>query len=333
MGVGIVIAIIVGSLSLLILSCWCFMRRAAYTAAADDTRTICGISRLGTVCKIAHVCGHPTPELEKTRFSFFPAGHIDVNDPRSGGITELKDIIPNSSTLVVAFSGGATNKIGLPRLEFRRMLANTTSPTTNVDQLYVLDPTGMSFYEHQIEKFSNQLRFFLLPYKKVVLLGNCMGATAALRFSALLQNKEDVVLAFNPEVKPNIDPRLSFRIASCLSPSKTSRLSSVLNKAISTSPGRIRIHMSNWPPEYEQSMLLLSENDDILDVDFDIGDGGDDSIASSGVSLGVGKKSDHSTLPRIVRILHREFKIHGLISKQLKSSGSLRKILDDAVMV
>ena len=116
-------------------------------------------------------------------FSFFPAkDDVSLQDPHAGGINSIEDIreAQSSDTLIVAFSGGATNKIGLARLEFRRMLSQPGSATRNADQLYVLDQTGMSFYEHQIEVFQRHLALCLRPYQKVVFLGNCMGATAAL---------------------------------------------------------------------------------------------------------------------------------------------------------
>ena len=104
--------------------------------------------------------------------------------------------------------------------------------TRHADQLYVLDPTGMSFYQHGIATFERQLRQCLVPYKKVVFLGNCMGATAALRFAALLRHQQDTVLAFNPEVDPARDSRKVFRAASWLSPVTSSRLRAVLERAV-----------------------------------------------------------------------------------------------------
>eukprot|EP00939_MAST-03C_sp_MAST-3C-sp1_P005173 g5173.t1 len=107
-----------------------------------------------------------------------------MQDPRAGGLPfEKTGNAKSSDTLVVAFSGGATNRIGLARLEFRKMLSKRGCVTRSADQLYVLDPTGMSFYEYKVDRFTNQLNSLLRPYKKICMLGNCMGATAALRFA------------------------------------------------------------------------------------------------------------------------------------------------------
>jgi hypothetical protein len=346
---GMVTGAAVGSLFVVVLAVWCAVRRAARFTKPEDTRTVCGVSRLGIICKLSNICGHPVPLIEAARFSFFPAtsGKNDeegdaasslaaLQDPRAGGITSLEQIIGanRSNRVVVAFSGGATNTIGLARLEFRRML----SQYRELDQLYVLDPTGMSFYEHNIKTFQEQLAACLAPYQKVIFLGNCMGATAALRFSAMLQHPEDTVLAFNPEIDPARDSRRVFRIAACLSPSTTSQLRAVLEKAVADTPARVRIHVSNWPPELDQAMLLLSpssfssssvrhlsketeanhiDEDGVFDLDYQ--------------SYNNAAAAESSPLPRIVRILHRKCNFHGLLAKMLKGNGSLRKILDEAV--
>ena len=323
-----------GSLSLVLLFCWCAVRRQARFITPEDTSIVCGISRLGLICKLANVCGHPVPLVEAARFCFFPAtgptGVDGARDPRTvGGITSLKRIRDekSSATLVVAFSGGATNKIGLARLEFRRML----SQYRGLDQLYVLDPTGMSFYEHNLRTFREQLASCLSPYAKVIFLGNCMGATAALRFSSLLQHSEDTVLAFNPEVTPASDPRCAFRVAACLSPSKTSRLRTTLEKAVTFTPAKIRLHVSNWPPERSQAMLLLEQSEEAVVFDVVYQDY-DAAAAARSAAAVVDSSSASSSLPRVVRILHRECDHHGLLAKRLKGNGALRKILDEAVV-
>ena len=340
---GVVTGVTLGPLSLVLLFCWCAVRRQARFITPEDTSTVCGISRLGLICKLANVCGHPVPLVEAARFCFFPAtgpagvdgvdGVDGARDPRTvGGITSLKRIRDekSSATLVVAFSGGATNKIGLARLEFRRML----SQYRGLDQLYVLDPTGMSFYEHNLRTFREQLASCLYPYAKVIFVGNCMGATAALRFSSLLQHSEDTVLAFNPEVTPASDPRCAFRIAACLSPSKTSRLRTTLEKAVTFTPAKIRLHVSNWPPERSQAMLLLEQSEeavvfDVVYQDYDAAAAA--AAAKSAAAMVDSSSASSSLLPRVVRILHRECDHHGLLAKRLKGNGALRKILDEAV--
>ncbi len=340
MDAAVVTALIVGSVTLVLGLVWYALRLIARVTRPDDTRTICGVSRLGTICKLSYLLGHPMPLLEAARFSFFPAeDDVSLQDPRAGGITSIEDIrgSQSSDTLVVAFSGGATNKIGLARLEFRRMLSQAGSATRQADQLYVLDQTGMSFYEHQIDSFQKHLAACLRPYQKVVFLGNCMGATAALRFSTLLQHAHDTVLAFNPEVNPPSDTRLPFRVAACLSPSTTSRLRRVLNDALMGTPAKIRVHASMWPPEHAQSMLLSlpdkgvvdkaginaqlsTTNDDVRAMDVDYHD-----------YAAAGGEAVEPPQPRVLRILHKGCVQHGMLAKRLKPNGSLRKILDDAV--
>ena len=355
-GAATLVAVVVGVLLVVIVGVWCAVRRAARFVRPEDTSTVCGISRLGMICKLSNICGHPVPLIEAARFSFFPAVAADADeadaasllasmrDPRAGGITSLERIrgAKRSSALVVAFSGGATNKIGLARLEFRRML----SKYKDLDQLYVLDPTGMSFYEHNIRDFQEKLAACLAPYKKIIFLGNCMGGTAALRFSALLRHPEDMVLSFNPEIDPARDSRRVFRIAAFLSPSTTSRLRAVLEKAVRDTPAKVRIHVSNWPPELNQAMLLLSSSSfssssssSVLSPSSSKATEANDSDEQAAVfDLNYQNYQNYDAaaaesppLPRIVRILHRDCDYHGLLAKRLKGNGSLRRILDEAV--
>jgi len=300
------------------------LQHAAQHQTPEDTRTILGISRLGLVCKLSHVLGLRLPLVEAARFSFFPAGHSTMLNPRAAGLP-LQAMLQKregrrserSGTLVVAFSGGATNKIGLARLEFRRMLSE--AGTSHVDQLYVLDPTGMSFYEHRLSTFQAQLRECLRPYSRVIFLGNCMGATAALRFAGLLRHKHDMVLAFNPEVVPGRDSRKVFRIAACLSPTQTSKLRGVLERAVLKTSAQIRVHVSAWPPELSQGRLLFDSVD------------GDDVIVEVDAEMAVADGLRQRVLPRVLRIIHHQCTYHGLLAKCLRPTGALRGILDRAV--
>ena len=80
---------------------------------------------------------------------------------------------PRASTLIIAFSGGAINKIGIPWHEFRRTLSSSAS-ASECDQLYVLDPTGMSMYAHGLAQFEQMLRDLTAGYARCVFVGNCM---------------------------------------------------------------------------------------------------------------------------------------------------------------
>ena len=73
MDAAVVTALIVGSVTLVLGLVWYALRLIARVTRPDDTRTICGVSRLGTICKLSYLLGHPMPLLEAPHFSFFPA--------------------------------------------------------------------------------------------------------------------------------------------------------------------------------------------------------------------------------------------------------------------
>lgn len=95
-----------------------------------------------------------------------------------------------NDTLVVAFAGGAMLMGGIPMLEFGKTLQ-----MLNVDYALVSD-WRHSWYMHPVCEAELQVRLApLLPrYKRVVLIGNCLGATGALLFASYAHK----VLAFAP---------------------------------------------------------------------------------------------------------------------------------------
>ena len=304
------------------------LRVIASRITAEDNGSVCGLQRLGLVAKFSFLCGFSMPRVE--RFAFFRAGFVSL-DPRDGGLrleemTKIAERGECSDALIVAFSGGATNKIGLARLEFRKMLSMSNTPTAKLDQLYVLDPTGMSFYEHRIEQFTLCLRRAIKPYKRVIFLGNCMGATAAIRFATLLRSSKDTVLAFNPEVDPKADSRTAFRIAAMLAPRTTGALAGILRSALQSTPARVRIHSSVWPPEYSQAQLLsMSQhgngNGIIAEINIE-------KATAAGIREAIEKGCALNS--RVLRLVYCECKQHGMLAKELRPSGALREILDRA---
>lgn len=304
------------------------LRVIASRITAEDDGSVCGVQRLGLVAKLSFLCGFSMPRVD--RFAFFRSGFVSLN-PRDGGLglEEMMKIAERgecSDALIVAFSGGATNKIGLARLEFRRMLSMNNTPTAQLDQLYVLDPTGMSFYEHHIEQFTSCLRRAIRPYKRVIFLGNCMGATAAIRFAPLLRSPKDTVLAFNPEVNPKADSRILFKIAAMLAPRTTGALASIMRSALQSTPARVRIHSSVWPPEYFQAQLLSMPqvgNGNGIIVETKV-----ERATAEGYRAAIEKGRAHHS--RVLRLVYCECNQHGMLSKVLRGSGALREILDHA---
>lgn len=110
-----------------------------------------------------------------------------------------------------------------------------------------------------------------------MLIGNCMGATAALQFCGDLPNAYSVV-AFNPVIDPNthVNGR-SYRLALWMMPKALSEhftstlLDSVRRAAASSSAEqrrracKIAVHIYDSPPEQQQISLLpkQSENGNI----------------------------------------------------------------------
>jgi hypothetical protein len=146
----------------------------------DDTATVLGVSRLGLTCKLCYLLRIPVPAVNRQRFAFFAASttsavpmptvvpmHLEAMRHH---LKHLADGSQLSRVLVVAFSGGATNKIGLPRHEFRRVLGRAGSAAATCDTLFVLDSSGMSFYRHGLGELRAVLAEVLAKYALKVVL-------------------------------------------------------------------------------------------------------------------------------------------------------------------
>ena len=162
-------------------------------------------------------------------------------------------------------------------------------------------------------------------YSKVVYLGNCMGATAALRFSSLLQHESDFVLAFNPEVAPPV-----IHVAHSVLPHatiETSRLRAVLETAVMKTPAKIRIHVQ-LATRASQAMLFLappadpilyknSWEEDMFDVDFD-------TVANSSVALPV--SSEYCIASATTMGSRQRLKENGALSKDSEKVMKKKKV-------
>lgn len=315
--------------------------RAAKSIRIDDYTlvSVCNVftmSRLSLVTKLAYLFGITMPQLDRGRFLLFTA----TVDPAAAAQAPDDDVLSHGlshdamlayvargsrmqtlpATLIIAFSGGATNKIGVPRTEFLRTLNRAGSASAVCDKLFVLDPTGMSFYTENMASFCATLRTVAAPYQRCVLLGNCMGATGALLCAPTLGLAPDSsVIAFNPVVEPSLcgaQQQLGFRIAALLKPVLCRGLRARLVAAVAESaPCRVRVHCSEWAPELRDARRL-NEEEVVVGVD------GEGRVAMGG---GVGSGC------RTRLVIHRGCTEHGMLGTHLRPSGALSIIVDDAV--
>jgi hypothetical protein len=120
----------------------------------------------------------------------------------------IGDIVPHdadagapSDTLLVAFAGGALQLGGQTQPEFVR-----STERLPCDRLFVTDPSNAWY---AVEGFDSAFETAIRGYRRVVLVGNCSGATGALRFAHLA----DAVIAINPQVDVHHDKRWQVRFA------------------------------------------------------------------------------------------------------------------------
>lgn len=295
----------------------------AKTIAADETRTVFGVSHMSLLCKAAYLLRWSMPQVDQARFLLYPAGAAGAGPDAGIGVYETAlahtrggNTTHRASTLIVAFSGGAINKIGIPRHEFRRTLSSSAS-ASECDQLYVLDPTGMSMYAHGLAQFEQMLRDLTAGYARCVFVGNCMGATGALRFAHLLPGATSTVIAVNPEIAPALDSRRSFRVAALLQPGICTELPAVLQASVDSSLGRVRIHSSSWGPERAQCELLRCGT--AVEVVAE-----PDGARCAACLQGCRSK-------RTARVVYSTCREHGMLGDVLRPSGGLITIIEEAV--
>ena len=138
------------------------------------------------VCKLSYLLHLPVPRVEKAKFLLYPClrtSHSrdskDVKKLRAEQeqqkpllFPELLDHSPsNDRGLVIALAGGAVRGIGALRAEFKRTLQTPESGTNDCDLLFVLDPSGMSFYSHKFAEVAGVVREVSNKYSKVLING------------------------------------------------------------------------------------------------------------------------------------------------------------------
>jgi len=163
--------------------------------------------------------------------------------------------LQRTEVLIVAFAGGALRVGGEVQYEMQK-----TFKTFQCDQLYLLDPTGMSWYLQSpnnqwqgFQYYESKLKEYSQLYHYIIFTGSCLGATACLFFSHLCHE----VICFNPQTDPSKDNRWSYWLGSRALPRhlRTTFLS-LLENSIQRSSGSITIHSSNNIYERFQTSLL-----------------------------------------------------------------------------
>eukprot|EP00947_MAST-08B_sp_MAST-8B-sp1_P000566 g566.t1 len=201
--------------------------------------------------------GHPTLHHRRPRDPATPAAGTASGAPSPPSAPSAPSAPSRSRVLIVAFSGGAVRVGGLPRAEFRRTLERAGSSAAACDHLFVLDPTGMSFYTHDLPRFRSVLTRACSCYGHVVFVGNCLGASGALALCNDVDlSARSTVLAFNPILSPAADARPAFKLCALLMPQAMARLPLSINQACASAQCRIRLHCSAWPHELKQARLL-----------------------------------------------------------------------------
>ena len=315
------------------------VRFAASRAQPDDAKTWLFGLHVGFLCKTAYMLGITVPNLEKQRFRSYPYGESEPTVLNSENLKTA--VVPKSKTIIVSFSGGAVRGIGIPRTEFRRTLQEKNSRTSKCDLLFVVDTTGMSFYHYHLDELKDLLQDVLKFYDKVVLMGNCMGATGALLYSSFIPSKcNGAVVAFCPEVDPASDSRLMFKLGSCVQPSICSSLrlkitnnilSSIVDKREKHHDGPLSvkyiIHSSCWQPEMLQVDSLtnsFADNGGKLELLSKI------NVTNEMNRDEVYKLMMGSKITPVLRISHVDVKFHHLV-RQLKHAKKLVETLDLAL--
>lgn len=130
------------------------------------------------------------PWLAKAATFLFAVRLAALERDRIGDVIAADTARP-SRTLLIAFAGGALQIGGESRPEFVRSTA-----ALGVDRVFLTDPSN-AWYTDAL--YDAALPALAAPYERVVLLGNCMGATGALRFAHLAH----AAVLVNPHVLPH----------------------------------------------------------------------------------------------------------------------------------
>lgn len=181
------------------------------------------------------------PELERERIGAIVPARTIVDDDNNNVSTS------HSRSLLVAFAGGALQIGGQTRREF----VNSTADL-DCDRLFVTDPSNAWYCD---AGFSTRLEEIVRTYGRVVFLGNCLGATGALRFAHLANH----VLCINPDIDVvnHSDWRIRFA-ASRIDDSAHDRSQFVprLVRAVSQCRGIIRVYVDAFPNHKREVRIL-----------------------------------------------------------------------------
>lgn len=168
------------------------------------------------------------PKIEQDKLLFFKSG-TDVE--RRWPPQMLATNIPGKMkfrVLVISFAGGAVRIGGLSRIQLKSTLSELIKLLPDdicLDQVFAMDPTGMSWYSYNGKKrnftgwqtLCAELSSITPFYDCILMVGFCMGATAAAMISEkmnLAAGQQSILLLFNPqtEICSHLNPK--YRIAS-----------------------------------------------------------------------------------------------------------------------
>ncbi|MDP2438476.1 MAG: hypothetical protein Q8P67_22255 [archaeon] len=208
------------------------------TGAEMDERGVA----IGVVSKLTALLGIRFEQLERNRWREYPN-------------TNKNSIGSRVDTLVVAFGGGALQLAQIPSAEF-------VSATNELccDRLFLTDPSQTWYLRdadgswNGIESLKSRLRAYrsLKGYRNVVLIGNCLGGTAAL----LCADVADAVLAFNPQIDPQHHAMFKYRLGARRLPQHVrDGLPEAIKEATRKCPS-VYLHCSDNPVERREGAKL-----------------------------------------------------------------------------
>ncbi|KAL3161282.1 hypothetical protein ABBQ38_009638 [Trebouxia sp. C0009 RCD-2024] len=165
-----------------------------------------------------------------------------------GDAPSAEDTPQGERLLVVSFGSapGLPNWGGLLKKVYNSM---TQPALRHFDTLYVVDPTRSWYYggDDRFDDYFDRLSRVTSRYKRVVMLGDSMGASAALLFSPLAT----AVQAFSPQVDLTASS-----IRPAIGTAEMTVLQQRLIQKVSESNADITVHVSSWEHDTDQGALL-----------------------------------------------------------------------------
>ena len=198
------------------------------------------ITAAGAKIKVSQICGQGS-------------GYFKLEKGPESSSTSNSTSNDHSRVLVVAFGSapGVPNWSGL----LRRVRAAATEPAHNdFDALYVVDPSR-GWYGGgdavQFAEYYQRLAAVTEKYSHVVMIGDSMGATAALMFSGLATS----VHSFCPQTDLSM---------SSIRPAQSAAWASTLQQrvvdGVETCKGRVVIHVGNWKHDLDQTTVFSAKD-------------------------------------------------------------------------